>query len=110
MAKKTRRSRHRIPDCAMQFHSDPISERYQIEVDMATNRLQRQYEHALRARDAAQRKLTLAIATSTKKSRLAELRRQVDMREYELAEVVRLMQPGNRAKVGWRPVPVTHGR
>jgi hypothetical protein len=107
MAKK-RRSRHRIPACALELKSDPIDERYQTEVDYATNRLQRRYERAVKARDAAQRRLALALTQSAKASRLAELRRQVEMREYELGEIVRLMQPANRAKVGWRPMPVTH--
>lgn len=107
MAKK-HKSRHRVPPQAYELHSDPISERYQIEVDYATNRLQRRYEAALRAREAAQRRLRLATETNAKASRLAELRRQLDMREYELGEIVKLMQPGNRTKVPWRPVPVTH--
>jgi hypothetical protein len=105
---KKHKSRHRIPDCALQLRSDPIDERYQTEVDYATNRLQRRYERAVRARDAAQRRLALALEQSAKASRLAELRRQLDMREYELNEIVRLMMPANRAKVGWRPMPVTH--
>jgi len=85
---KKHKSRHRVPPQAYELHSDPISERYQIEVDYATNRLQRRYD--------------------AKVSRLAELRRQLDMREYELGEIMKLMQPGNRTKVPWRPVPITH--
>ena len=92
----------------MQMRSDPIGERYQTEVDYSTNRLQHRYEQALKARDAAQRKLAAAIEKSSKQSRVAELRRQVDIREFELAEIMKLMQPGNRSRVGWRPVPVTH--
>ena len=107
---KRKKSRHRIPECALVMRSDPISERYQTEVDYSTSRLQRRYEHALKARDAALRRLNLAVQESAKNSRLAELRRQVDIREYELAQIVRLMQPGNRSKVGWRPVPVTHSQ
>ena len=107
MSKKPKRSRHRVP-APQTMRSDPISERYQIEVDYATNRLQRRYERALKARDAAQARLLAAIERDAKASHLAELRRQVEIREYELGEIMKLMQPGNRTKVPWRPVPVTH--
>jgi multidrug efflux pump subunit AcrA (membrane-fusion protein) len=90
--------------------SDPISERYQTEIDYATSRLQKRYEHALKVRDAAQRQLDTAIRRREKKSRVAELQRQLDIREYELIEIAKLMQPGNRSRVAWRPVPVTHGQ
>jgi hypothetical protein len=78
--------------------------------EINTTRLQRRYEHPVRAREAAQRRLALAIDTNAKTSRLAELRRQLDMREYELFEIVKLMQPGTRSKVPWRPVAVTHAQ
>lgn len=91
--------------------SEPvISERYQMEIDMSTHRLKRRYEHALRARERAQHRLSVAIQKSNKSSRLAELRRQLEMREYELMEIVKLMQPSNRSRVPWRPVPTTHGQ
>lgn len=108
MSKKPKHSRHRIPPQAFAMRSDPIDDRYQVEVDYSTSRLQRRYDRACKARDAAQRRLIRAIEQSTKVSRLAELRRQLEIREYELAEIVKLMQPGNRSKVAWRPVPVTH--
>jgi len=108
MSKHPKRSRHRIPDCALELHSDPISERYQVEVDYSTNRLMRRYERALKARDAALAKLNTAITRNARAARLAELQRQLDIREYELGEIVKLMQPGDRSKVPWRPVPVTH--
>jgi hypothetical protein len=88
--------------------SDPISERYQIEVDYATNRLVRAYARALKARDRAQTKLLAAVAHNAKESQLCELRRVLEIREYELKEIEKLMQPGNRAKVPWRPVPITN--
>jgi Rad3-related DNA helicase len=107
---KKRRSRHRIPDCALEMKSDLISERYQTEIDYATNRLQKRYERALRVRDAAKQHLDKAIRKREKTSRVAELRRQLEIREFELSEIVKLMQPGNRSRVAWRPVPVTHGQ
>lgn len=108
MSKHPKKSRHRIPVRDMQ--SDEISERYQIEVDYATNRLMRRYEKALKNRDAAQQRLVKAIESRAKDSRLAELRRQLEIREYELMEIVKLMQPGNRTKVPWRPAPITHSQ
>lgn len=107
MAKK-RKSRHRVPTHVLGLRNDPIDERYQIEIDYATSRLQHRYERALKARDAAERRLTRVTRQSPKVSHLAELRRQLEIREYELTEIVKLMQPGNRCRVPWRPVPVTH--
>ena len=107
---KKHKSRHRIPDCAFALRSDPIDERYQTEVDYSTSRLQRRYERALKVREAAQRRLSLAINSNAKSSRLAELQRQLDIREYELFEIVKLMQPDLRTKVRWRPVPITHSQ
>lgn len=92
MSKKPKKSRHRVP--VWDMRSDEISDRYQIEVDYATNRLMRRYEKALKFRDAAQQRLTKAIESKAKDSRLAELRRQLEIREYELMEIVKLMQPG----------------
>ena len=102
---KTRRSRHRVPTIVVR--PEPISERYRTEVEYSTNRLQRRYERALKARDAACKRLARASEGKTKSSRLAELRRQVDIREHELAEIEKLMQPSGRQRVPWRPVPVT---
>lgn len=108
MSKKPKHSRHRVPAQALVVRSDPVDERYQVEVDYATTRLQRRYERSLKARDAVLRRLRAAIERNAKASYLAELRRQLEIREYELEEIVKLMQPGNRQRVPWRPVPVAH--
>lgn len=106
MVTKKRKSRHRIPVEALVLRSDPVDGRYQREVDAATNRLERRYRRAVQAREKAQQRLSVAAASNAKVSCLTELRRQLEIREYELAEIEKLMQPGNRARVAWRPVPV----
>lgn len=103
-----RKSRHRIP--LREMHSDPIDDRYQTEVDYSTNRLQRRYERMIKARDAAQHRLAVAIERNRQASQLAELRRQLELREYELIEIVKLMQPNTRSNVPWRPIPITHSQ
>ena len=107
MSKKPRKSRHR--PVVVEMRSDPISDRYQTEVEYATNRLVRRYEKALRDRDATAQRLSAAVESRARASQIAELRRRLDIREYELMEIVKLMQPDTRARVGWRPVPASHG-
>lgn len=56
MSKRPKRSRHRIPDCALQPKSEPITERYQAEIDASTARLEQRYRKAEKALAAAEAK------------------------------------------------------
>jgi hypothetical protein len=56
VSKKPARSRHRIPACALQSRLEPISERYQTEVDMSTTRLEQRYRRAQKALEAAEQR------------------------------------------------------
>lgn len=109
MSKKPKRSRHRIPTLAFAPISDPVDERYQIEVDYSTNRLQRKYAQAVKAKERAEKKLQIAIQRNERKAVIREFQRKVEIAEYERLEILKLMQPGTRSKVPWKPVPVTHG-
>src|SRR6516165_4192256 len=62
MSKKPKRSRHRIPTCALQPRSDPISDRYWAEVWASTARLERQYRKAAKALEAAEQRAEKAHA------------------------------------------------
>ena len=101
--KKTK-SRHRIPTFVLQnaLAPDPISERYQIEVDMATNRLERRYRKAQRALEVAERKAEAArIALQRNQSDRAarayhqQLLELVETRRAELREIEALMMPSD---------------
>ncbi|MEN6535089.1 MAG: hypothetical protein ABFD89_15600 [Bryobacteraceae bacterium] len=62
MSKKPPRSRHRIPSFVLEQKSDPIDDRYEVEVEASTARLERRY-----------RKLQKALANAeAKASRIAE--------------------------------------
>jgi hypothetical protein len=102
MAKKPRKSRHRIPDCALELRSDPISDRYWTEVWASTARLERQYRKAQQALEAAERRAEKArAAVESAKTRAANRQAQqrydkllliVEDRRRELREIQRLMQ------------------
>ncbi len=77
MSKHPKRSRHRIPDCALQLRSDPIDERYQTEVDMSVNRLEARYRKAAKALAAAEAKAE-------------RVRQQIDRLADQQAEAARI--------------------
>src|SRR6516225_5204812 len=93
MSKKPKQSRHRIPACALGLKSDPIDERYQMEVDMSTHRLERAYAKAQKALAAAE-----ARAERARQAMLdAEARRR--LREADLlAEQARQQQTAQHAR------------
>src|SRR6516225_3893379 len=93
MSKKPKQSRHRIPACALGLKSVPIDERYQMEVDMSTHRLERAYAKAQKALAAAE-----ARAERARQAMLdAEARRR--LREADLlAEQARQQQTAQHAR------------
>ena len=103
MSKKPKHSRHRVPVLAMT--SDPISERYQIEVNISTNRLEQRYRKAVKALEAAERRAERArrlLTESRSKSRATaahydRLLLIVEDRRRELREIERLMMPTDYA-------------
>jgi len=56
MSKKPKQTRHRIPTEALELRSDPITERYQVEVDSSVNRLEKRWHSARKALEHAERK------------------------------------------------------
>lgn len=98
---KQRKSRHRVPTLRMQ--SEPIDARYQIEVDMSTNRLERRYRRAQKALAAAEARAEHAHqALEAAATGIRRLRRQyddlwlvVERRRAELREVELLMRPAD---------------
>jgi hypothetical protein len=94
---KVRKSRHRVPILAAP-ESALISGRYQVEVDMSTQRLERRYRKAQRALEAAEKRAAKAWAEVLKKTRGArrrhlDLQALVEDRRRELREIERLMMP-----------------
>lgn len=120
MSKKRRKkSRHRIPNFTPK--PDPISERYQAEVDRDTDRSVKAYAAAEKRLERAKQKARLAEA-QVKRSRMGQdgkrdqgawetACREVERRERELLEIAMLMQPEGRASAqhrgrkSYRPVP-----
>jgi tRNA(Glu) U13 pseudouridine synthase TruD len=107
VSKKPARSRHRIPTLSVR-PSDPVDERYQAEVDASVSRLTRRYEAAhKRLEKAVVRALILANLPTpkpTEKRLLADVMAEVQRRREELAEIERLMMPGDYTRVRYRPV------
>jgi chromosome segregation ATPase len=107
MSKKPARSRHRIPTLAVR-PSDPVDDRYQAEIDASVGRLTRRYEAAqkrLQAAEAkAERLANIVQPKPTERRHLAELMHEVQRRREELAEIERLMMPGDYTRVRHRPV------
>lgn len=112
MSKKPKRSRHRIPDCALELRADPIDERYQWEIDQSVAHLERRYQKAQKALEAAERRvenvrLAIEAAARTGDRRRAErdydkLQLIVEERRRELREVERLMKPAVSGRDGRR--------
>lgn len=99
------RSRHRIPDCALELKPDPISDRYWREVWASTARLERQYRKAQNALAAAERRaekarraVTAAIGRASNRQaqrQLDQLLLVVEERRRELREMELLMIPSD---------------
>lgn len=101
MSKHPNRSRHRVPTITVVV-SDPISDRYQIEVDMSTQRLERRYCKAVKALEAAQRRAERAQRRlqARQVTKRAAAQREYDTlllivedRRRELHEIELLMMP-----------------
>jgi hypothetical protein len=102
MSKKPKRSRHRIPACALQPKSDPVDERYQAEIDASITKLEARYRKAEKALAAAERRAEAAraelAAAAATASRAARQRRYdqllliVEARRRELHQIELLMQ------------------
>lgn len=103
MSSKARRSRHRIPDCALTLEPDPISDRYWREVWASTARLERQYLKAQKALAAAERRTekarkTVDAAITRTSNRQAQRKLDglllvVEERRRELHQIELLMIP-----------------
>jgi hypothetical protein len=86
--------KHRIPTQAWTNRApEPISERYQAEVDVATAQLARRYAKAQASLERARTR----HAAATRPAQRRELWRLILLREAELAEIAALMQPGTRS-------------
>ena len=107
--------RHNIPIDAMK--SDPISPRYQAEVDRCTERAETAHAAAIRRLESAERRLAKARAKVKKRAderRVAHLEIVVEMRRVELEGLHRLMvatrYPATaRGTSSFRPVPKPGG-
>lgn len=100
MSKKPNKSRHRVPTHALQLRSDPISERYQREIDMSMERLEQRYRKAQRALQVTERKVERARREAEDNTRNRENRRKynellelVEQRRRELRQIELLMMP-----------------
>lgn len=83
---------------------EPMTERYAAEVERDTARLERAYRDAERRLDRAREKATKVapLGPVATKRITVELWREVELRMAELAEIERLMQPGNIASARHR--------
>lgn len=105
MSKKPKQSRHRVPVDYVR-PPEPVSERYQAEIDSSVSRLTRKYERAQKRLAATEaRRDRLAALPSTKAHELRSLELAIEQRRAELREIERLMMPGDYVRVGHRPVP-----
>ncbi|MET8648500.1 hypothetical protein [Nocardia aurea] len=90
MSKKPVRSRHRIPSEALQLRTESISDRYQVEVDTATDRLEARYRKLQRALEKAEARATKLAEES---ERLAALKAEADrIAAHRLDEESKLAQ------------------
>jgi len=102
MSKNHSRSRHRIPDCALELKPDPIDERYQAEIDASIAKLEQRYRRAQKALEAAARRaergrVAVEHARTSAKKRVQrdydKLLLIVEERRAELREIEILMMP-----------------
>lgn len=105
--------RHRVPNRPPR--PEPISERYQAEVDHATAKLERAYMRAQKRLEVAERRAHRVEVRAKPKPKDIEVAwAEVELRRQELAEIQKLMQPAgapakNRGRESYRPVPISHG-
>lgn len=95
MSKHPKRSRHRVPPL-VGLVSDPIDERYQVEVDVSTARLEQRYrraEKALRAAEAKAERVRVQIERLAEQqaeaTRIAVHRAQEQSRLLEHIEAIK---------------------
>lgn len=106
------KSRHRVPTLTA-MPEPVISERYQTEIDMSTQRLERRYRKAQRALEAAEKRAARAWADVVKnargaKRRHSDLQALVEERRAELREIERLMMPADHTSRDGRRRHVRH--
>ena len=100
---RQKKSRHRIPACALEYKSDPITEWYQAEVDASTAKAETRHRKALMALEAADRRaerisaaMQRAVSKSAKNKARQEQRKvqkAIEEREAELCQIEKLMVP-----------------
>ena len=105
--KKPKRSRHRIPNCALELKCDPISEQYQAEIDASTAKLEMRHRKALMSLEAADRRASRIDAalqrTAAKSARnkakqeQRKIQQAIEEREAELCQIEKLMVPSTYA-------------
>lgn len=104
---KKRASRHRHPT-HITPRVEPISERYQAEIDHSMSKLTRRYEKAKKSLEALERAEAWAVTKGGKSRNQTETRRMealIEQRRAELREIQMLMMPGDYTGSGNRPVP-----
>lgn len=100
--------RHRVPTEALAYRPEPISERYQAEVDTATERSERD---ALRQLQVAERRLARLVQVAKPKTHALKVAIElVEIRRQELLAIQRSMQSvpassAHRSRAGHRPIP-----
>ena len=104
MSKKPLQSRHRIPDAALELRADPITDRYQAEVDASVARLERAYRKAQAALEAAERRAdkakSRAEALATKQAEAAAIAEHRAAEESRLSEyIARIKEAAQASRV-----------
>ena len=93
---------HRPPPWYIGPRPEPISDRYQTEIDAATNKLERAYRNAGKRANRAERRVETARASHATSKAMEQLERELEARINELRRIEALMQPGNIAQAAHR--------
>jgi len=83
---------------------EPISDRYQAEVDAATGRLETRHRKALRRVEKAKRRASAGARQLCDEKYMRAREREVEQSIRDLADIERLMQPGSTASAAHRGV------
>ena len=97
-----KRALHRPPPWYQGPRPEPIAERYQAEIDAATDRLVRSYRNAAKRASRAERQVETAKANGIARRDMERLERALAERVAELRQIEMLMQPGNIAPAAHR--------
>jgi len=92
-----KRQPHKPPPWYLGPRQPEIDDRYQAEIDVSTGRLERSYRQAARRLAKAEARVEHAERQRLAPKIVQQRRIDVELRIAELAEIERLMQPGNTA-------------